>query len=1306
MINLNSAKLRAGIPLLSAQESFYFGALEPGNEASFNVAECIVIEHPLDVERLTSAIEQVMQGTEALHLNFYEHAGTPYQAPIVRALLVDMIDFSQHPQAESLAWDMAKQSANKDFPLASERLYRQSIFKINERKFLWLFCCHHILLDGYAVAQVLTKVAKVYVQGVGSYDGGLGAGSLQTLQLGEEAYRDGPQYARDYAYWQNAASLLPPPVSLSRGIYPAQGILRLQRSFTVTPVHFELERGVPDWLTRLIATVLIQQYRVSAQTHQVVGLPLMARQDRDSLRIPACRVNVLPLAVKIRPDASILENLREVEFAMKEVLRHQYLPGSAVKQMVDRNSTGELFHTIVNVLPFAAELFLDPHHSSRIVNLRSGNVSDLVFNIRPGLCGARLEFSIDADARLHDHQTLTEHAEQLMALFEDLHRHRHKRLVDLGGMSLSLNEGEALLPAITLIDRIHEQAKRCPWQDAVLDPASANLSFQRVSYGDLLKDVTQIVSQLRALPDRAGALVLAVPRSYEAILFSLVALTLRIPFVPLTIRKSATACEQVLRDVGRAWLVSGADELSTGFPRRAVLSPAGFGNLRVELVETGDAPDFQGIAYLLYTSGSTGRSKGVLVARTALDAFVSSAARTYGIRADDRVLNFADPHFDAWIEETLLPLSVGASVIVRDDSCAGSSKAYFGFCQRWRITLSGLPTAFWHELSQSLDDVAIPTSLRQVVVGGERISQQAVRRWFSAQTAAITLINSYGPTEATVVVTAASLNAESVVSIGRPMPGVRTLVVSPSLQVVPKGIQGELLILGPMLAEGYLGEPELTASKFVLIDLNGQSWRAFRTGDLVRQDDDDQLHYIGRIDHEVKVAGQRLNLSELESTLESITGGAECCAVISESESCLRVHIHGDCGQESSLRQTIADFYPHALQPRRYHWHDQPLPKTLSGKVDRLKLAGMTGVPLRANNSLGLAPDVNSSFMERRARELWQETLSGGQCLQDSDFFELGGDSLTAIRIINRINIEMGLDLTLKDVLEYTRFGDFVSHLSQVALQSYNLTGPALAMRRAILELSGIKQSREISHIYFDHADNWTVDETLRLLDTPGSGQLIICGHENKLAHRGLHRYMAGSSTSRLSVIAPASITLPWQTEGERLLAVFTIPQVQTAMEQWMIRSVERIEVLKKAHELRVAFFGSASCLELFRRTVLTGLDKRPVDMLLPTPTHRERAEQHQASLVQWSVRLGLFPDHLDDDGLRGLSEFLDEILAGVPLSTPQESVVSASFSEAQRLNPTLRLCSHTQWLSAVSEQLERRLPLSTPQDPLICKDL
>lgn len=1289
MTDLIPAKLRAGMRLLSAQESFYFGALEPAKEASFNVAECIVIEHLLDMERLTYAIERVVQGTEALHLNFYEHNQIPSQVALVRPALLDVVDFSQHPQAETLAWDMAKQSASLGFALASDRLYRQSVFKINERKFLWLFCCHHILLDGYAVSQVLTAVATTYAQGIDPRESMLDATSLQTLLLGEEAYRKSPQHARDHAYWRDVCTRLPPPVSLSRGAYPAQGILRLQRSFTIAPGHFELERGVPNWLTRLIATVLIQQYRLSAQTHQVIGLPLMARRDQDSRRIPACRVNVLPLAVKLRPDASVLENLLEVESVMKGLLCHQHLPGSEVKQMVDQARAGEIFHTIVNVLPFAAELYLEPGHSSRIVNLRSGNVTDLVFNIRPGLRAATLEFSIDADARSHDYQTLTDQAEQIMVLFEELYRCKHERLVDLGGMSLSLNEGEALLPSTTLMDRISEQARRRPWQEAVQDPGNVHVGSQRVNYADLLKDVAQIAAQLLALPDRAEALVLSLPRSYEAILFSLVALELRIPFVPLTINSSSTSCERVLRDVGRAWLVSSIDQPSRGAPRGTVLSSTGFGHLRVEWLESETEADLQGIAYLLYTSGSTGRGKGVLVARTALDAFVSSAAMAYGIRTDDRVLNFANPHFDAWIEETLLPLSVGASVIVRDDSCAGSSKAYFGFCQHWRITLSGLPTAFWHELSQSLDDATIPTCLRQMVVGGERLSEPAVRRWFGARTAAITLINSYGPTEATVVVTAASLSIESGVSIGRPMPGVRTLVVSPTLQVIPKGMHGELLILGPTLAEGYLGEPELTESKFVLIDLDGQSLRAFRTGDLVRQDDNDLLHYIGRIDHEVKVAGQRLNLSELESALESMAGVSECCAVISDSESCLRVHIHGDSAQESVLRQAIAQYYPSSLQPRRYHWHDQPLPKTLAGKVDRQKLAGMAIGSLRAIDS-GVNLDGNCSLMTRRARELWQETLAGGQCLQDSDFFELGGDSLMAIRIINRINAEMGFELTLKDVLEHVRFGDFVNHLSQVSVQRYNLTEPALVMRQTILALAGTEQSGEVSHVYFDHANDWTIDETLRLLDAPGNGQLTICGFENEFARRGLHRHMADVAKPRLRVIAPTATVLPWQAEGERLLAVFTVPQHPAALHKWMMRCLGRIEELRERYELRVAFLGSVTGVVHFRRAVFTGLRSVPVEILLPTIARQERFEQQQASLVQWSVRLGLFPERLDDDGLLGLSEFLDAVLVRPTLATSQLSVVSASFSAAQRLNPALRLCSHTQWLTAVSEHLRR----------------
>jgi amino acid adenylation domain-containing protein len=270
----------------------------------------------------------------------------------------------------------------------------------------------------------------------------------------------------------------------------------------------------------------------------------------------------------------------------------------------------------------------------------------------------------------------------------------------------------------------------------------------------------------------------------------------------------------------------------------------------------GHHPD---LAYVIHTSGSTGTPNGVAVGRRALARFVAGATARYGVTDTDRVLQFAPLHFDASVEEIFLTLCAGATLVVRNPRMLDSMADFVACCAEYRITVLDLPTAFWHELAYA--ELPMPPSVRTVVIGGEAALPERVARWHRAVGPAVRLLNTYGPTEATVVATVADLRPGCHgAPIGRPLPGVRCAVVD-----------GELYLLGGCLADGYLHRPELTAARFGRIGTE----RAYRTGDLVRLGTDGQLHFAGRVDDQVKISGHRVDPAEVEAVLAAQPGVAE-----------------------------------------------------------------------------------------------------------------------------------------------------------------------------------------------------------------------------------------------------------------------------------------------------------------------------------------------------------------------------------------------------------------------------------------------
>lgn len=282
------------------------------------------------------------------------------------------------------------------------------------------------------------------------------------------------------------------------------------------------------------------------------------------------------------------------------------------------------------------------------------------------------------------------------------------------------------------------------------------------------------------------------------------------------------------------------------------------------------------LAYVIYTSGSTGKPKGVMIEHRALANFVEAASRTYAIAPEDRVLQFASISFDAAVEEIFPALCCGATVVLRTQDMLRSIPAFVETCRSWQITLWDLPTAFWHKLCAELERVALPESLRLVIIGGERALPRWLTAWRQQVNPQIRLVNTYGPTEATVVATWCDLAGPQAVDtstrllpIGQAVDNLQVHVLNDELRPVPVGTPGELYLGGVGLARGYLHRADLTAVKFIKTpESRARGDRLYRTGDVVCCREDGHLTFLDRVDHQEKIRGFRVEPGEIEAVLE------------------------------------------------------------------------------------------------------------------------------------------------------------------------------------------------------------------------------------------------------------------------------------------------------------------------------------------------------------------------------------------------------------------------------------------------------
>ncbi|MFD3807766.1 amino acid adenylation domain-containing protein [Streptomyces sp. NPDC058619] len=465
--------------------------------------------------------------------------------------------------------------------------------------------------------------------------------------------------------------------------------------------------------------------------------------------------------------------------------------------------------------------------------------------------------------------------------------------------SAVLDGGPAITPAPRVLDRIDARVAAGPERTALVD------GERRMTYGQLALAVAFRAEELAAEGAGPGRLVAVYrPRGIDAVVGLLAALRTGAAYLPLDPGAPASRTAAILADC------AGTD----------VRPVAG------EFVLPGPGVP-QDTAYVIYTSGSTGTPNGVAVGQDALAHFTAGATVRYGITAEDRVLQFAPLHFDASVEEVFLTLGAGAALVLRDEEMLDVPGLLAG-CAAHGVTVLDLPTAYWHELAHALSAgvAELPYAVRTVVIGGEAALPERVAQWCrTVDPDRVRLLNTYGPTEATVVATVADLSRHpgGPVPIGEPLPGVRAAVVD-----------GELWLLGGGLALGYLGRPELTGRRFSALGPE----RAYRTGDVVFVRPDGQLGFRGRADDEVKINGHRVDPASVESVLTAHPGVREAAVVPQETPDGtkrLAAFVVADDGVGADeLRARARAELPAAAVPSTVTLL-AALPRTSSGKIDR-----------------------------------------------------------------------------------------------------------------------------------------------------------------------------------------------------------------------------------------------------------------------------------------------------------------------------------------------------------------------------------
>ncbi|GAA2545417.1 MULTISPECIES: non-ribosomal peptide synthase/polyketide synthase [Streptomyces] len=1028
------------LPLTPLQEGMLFHRLVGGPDDVYVDQAGLLLEGVADPHAFAVAWQRVTDRTPALRTCVvWEDVPVPLQVvrrdvrmPVTH---LDWRDLDEAERAERLARLRADDLA-RGIDLAAAPLMRLTLVRLPDARLHLLWTSHHLILDGWSLAQVLTEVCEEYAALTS------GAEPRPPLRRPFGDYvrwlaEQDPDAAR--AHWQGVLAGFAEPVPL-----PADRPLRDAHQARSADVHTAgLDEEASARLARtareagLTLNTVVQGAwalllaRYAAQDDVVFGTTVSGRPDD----LPGVEsmvgmfINTVPTRVRVDPARTAGAWLRELQDAQAESRRFAAVSLAEVTQLSDVPSGSPLFHSMVAFENYPFDEARAAGSGVRLADVTSRDATNYPLVLR-AYHGERLGFDLAYDPALFDATTVRALAGRLCLLLTELAdgpdrplralawttaEERRRILTDWNGTA----HGR---PAETLVDLFEAQAARTPDAVAVthgtehLDYAALDARAGRLAH---------LLAELGAAPERFVAL--ALPRSTDQVVAVLAVLKTGAAYLPIDPNSPAERITHLLADAAAVTLVTttAARVDGTRVPVLLLDDPDTEADL-ARRPATGPAqarrPLPESPAYAIYTSGSTGRPKGVVIPHANVVRLFTRTSQWFDFGPDDAWTLFHSYAFDFSVWELWGPLLHGGRLVVVPEETARSPEDFLRLLADERVTvLNQTPSAFYPLIRADAEhpETGARLALRTVIFGGEALDVGRLAGWWARHPAgAPRLVNMYGITETTVHVTHAPLDPVTAASgpaspIGVAIPDLRVYVLDADLAPVPPGATGELYVAGEGLARGYLGRPGLTATRFLADPFGPAGSRMYRTGDRAKWRPDGTLEYLGRADAQVKIRGYRIEPGEIEAALHTHPGVADAAVGVFEDASGTRrlvAHVVGSGGAAPSaaeLRAHLERLLPAHMVPAAYVPMDT-LPLTVNGKLDRRALPAPT--------TDGYAADTDRTPprtpAERAVAAAWADVLGVEEVHSGDDFFALGGDSILAVRVTARLRAAFGPDVS------------------------------------------------------------------------------------------------------------------------------------------------------------------------------------------------------------------------------------------------------------------------------------------------------
>ncbi|MCW9307571.1 enterobactin non-ribosomal peptide synthetase EntF [Klebsiella pneumoniae] len=1031
------------LPLVAAQPGIWMAERLSTLPGAWSVAHYVELRGALDPTLLGKAIVAGLQQADTLSLRFEEEEGEVWQWLAADRTFAEpsIIDLRTAPDPHRAATERMQADLAQDLRVdGGNPLVCHQLLRVGDDRWYWYQRYHHLLVDGFSFPAITRQIAAIYR----AWQRGEATPESPFTPFAEvvdeyQRYAGSEAWQRDKAFWQAQRQALPAPASLSAaplgGRAAGSDIWRMKLEMNADAFR-RLASHAPQCQPADLALALTTLWlgRLCNRMDYAAGFIFMRRMGSAALTSTGPVLNVLPLAVHIDAQETLADLAMRLAAQLKKMRRHQRYDAEQIVRDSGKAAGDEpLFGPVLNVKVFDYQLDIDGVQAVTHT-LATGPVNDLELALFPDETGG-LSLEILANKARYDEAELRRHMARLTALLAQFAADPTLRCGEAEMLSAdelarlaAVNDTAVPLPATTLSALVADQARKTP--DA---PALADARWQ-FSYREMRQQMVALAQLLRQRGVKPGdSVAVALPRSVFLTLALHGIVEAGAAWLPLDTGYPDDRLRMMLEDARPSLLIATEDQLARfsdipGLESLCYQQPLAAGD---DAPLALSKPDHT--AYIIFTSGSTGRPKGVMVGQTAIVNRLLWMQDRYPLSADDVVAQKTPCSFDVSVWEFWWPFIAGAQLVMAEPEAHRDPQAMQQFCARYGVTTTHFVPSMLAAFVASLDadSVAACRTLRRVFCSGEALPTELCREW--ERLTGAPLHNLYGPTEAAVDVSwypacgpeLAAVTGSSV-PIGWPVWNTGLRILDAAMRPVPPGVAGDLYLTGIQLAQGYLGRPDLTASRFIA-DPFAPGERMYRTGDVARWLTNGAVEYLGRSDDQLKIRGQRIELGEIDRVMSALPDVAQAVShacVFNQAAATggdarqLVGYLVSDSGlplDTAALKARLAEQLPPHMVPVVLMQLAE-LPLSANGKLDRKALP----LPTLGGERSGRPPEPG---METLVAAAFSQLLGCEVNDIDADFFALGGHSLLAMRLAAQLSRQLARQVTPGQVMVASTVG-------------------------------------------------------------------------------------------------------------------------------------------------------------------------------------------------------------------------------------------------------------------------------------------